>query len=678
MTPESYQLAEPTSGESGRASLPEPLQKWNDTRTDYPREKSVAQLFEETAAAHPNATAVVLGGQTLTYAELNRRANRLAHRLRPMGVGPEVMVGCCLERSLGLIVALVAILKAGGAYVPLDASYPKERFDLLLEDTHTPVMITQKSLAANVLSGRKVAGIVVDDEEFAASALASAPASADSDQNPTPAGGPESLAYVMYTSGSTGRPKGVMVENRAIVRLVRNTNYCRFGPEEVFLQYAPISFDASTLEIWGPLLNGGRLVLMPPQASSLVDLGRTIRDQYVTAMWLTAGLFSLMVEQRLEDLAPLRQLLAGGDVLPARHVRRVLDAHPGLTLINGYGPTENTTFTCCHVMSSGDAIPDSVPIGRPISNTRVYILAESGRLVSQGETGELYAAGDGVARGYLNSPEADAEKFLRDPFAADSTGRMYRTGDLARWREDGAVEFLGRIDTQVKILGYRIEPGEIEAALLAHGAVKQVCVVPHADESGSKRLVAYYVAAPESGVAAADLKKFLAEKLPAFMVPALYVALAGLPLTPNGKIDRAALPAPGTPTAASAQASPAESPASSAASESSELEQNLIALWKRILRVDHLGLDDNFFDIGGDSLLLVAVHSNLQKTLQIEIPVTDLFEFTTVRTLARRLGSPKAPAASPSLSDSQLQAQRQRDAFARQRQKRGGGSGDPA
>jgi amino acid adenylation domain-containing protein len=675
MTPESHQLAEPTSPESGCASLPEPLQKWNDTRTDYPRDKSVAQLFEDTAAAHANATAVVLAGQTLTYAELNRRANRLAHRLRKMGVGPEVMVGCCLERSLDLIVALVAILKAGGAYVPLDASYPKERFDLLLEDTHTPVMITQKSLAEKVLSGRKVSGIVVDEEEFAAET--SPAALADNDQNPAAVGGPTSLAYVMYTSGSTGRPKGVMVENRAIVRLVRNTNFCKLGPEETFLQYAPISFDASTLEIWGPLLNGGRLVLMPPQASSLVDLGRTIRDQRVTAMWLTAGLFSLMVEQRLEDLAPLRQLLAGGDVLPARHVRRVLDAHPGCTLINGYGPTENTTFTCCHVMRSGDTIPDSVPIGRPISNTRVYILDDNNRPVSPGETGELWAAGDGVARGYLNSPDATTEKFLRDPFVADSAARMYRTGDLARWRKDETVEFLGRIDTQVKILGYRIEPGEIEAALLAHGAVKQVCVVPHTDESGSKRLVAYYVAATDSGSAAADLRKFLAEKLPAFMVPALFVPLASLPLTPNGKIDRAALPAPGT--APAAPGAGAEPPAPSAPGEAagSEMEQSLIALWKRILRVDPIGLDDNFFDIGGDSLLLVAVHSNLQKTLHVEIPVTDLFEFTTVRTLARRLGSQKAPAASSPVSDSQLQAQRQRDAFARQRQKRGGSS-DPS
>jgi acyl carrier protein len=310
-----------------------------------------------------------------------------------------------------------------------------------------------------------------------------------------------------------------------------------------------------------------------------------------------------------------------------------------------------------------------VPIGRPISNTRVYILDEGGRPVAPGETGELYAAGDGVARGYLNSPEATAEKFVPDPYAADASARMYRTGDLARWREDGTIEFLGRIDTQVKILGYRIEPGEIEAALLAHGAVKQVCVLPHADDSGSKRLVAYFVAAADSGVTVADLRKFLAEKLPTFMVPALFVALPALPLTPNGKIDRAALPAPGTagsePAASSAAADP----------PASEMEQNLIALWKRVLRVDRVGLDDNFFDIGGDSLLLVAVHSNLQKTLQIEIPVTDLFEFTTVRTLARRLGGQKAPAAS--ISDSQLQAQRQRDAFTRQRQRRGG-NGDPS
>src|SRR5580700_6791984 len=388
--------------------LPELVQSWNATHTAYPREASVAELFADIAAGSPDSIAVSFVSQQLSYGELNVRANRLAHRLRRMGVGAETLVGCCIERSLDLIVGLVAILKAGGAYVPLDPSYPRERLDYLLKDTNTPVMLTQKSLMTFVPADRSVKWVCVDDDY--------APSPTDDDVNPALAGGPTSLAYLMYTSGSTGQPKGVMVENRAIVRLVRNTNFCKLGPDETFLQYAPISFDASTLEIWGPLLNGGRLVLMPPQASSLVDLGRTIRNQHVTAMWLTAGLFSLMVDQRLEDLAPLRQLLAGGDVLPARHVRRVLDAHPGCTLINGYGPTENTTFTCCHVMRSGDPVPDSVPIGRPVANTEVFILGEDLEPVGVGVVGELYAGGDGLAYGYWNAPELTAEKFIPHPF----------------------------------------------------------------------------------------------------------------------------------------------------------------------------------------------------------------------------------------------------------------------
>ena len=489
------------------------------------------------------------------------------------------------------------------------------------------------------------------------------PFSSPSDEaNLLPGGGPTSLAYVMYTSGSTGRPKGVMVENRAIVRLVRHTNFCNFGTDEVFLQFAPVSFDASTLEIWGPLLNGGKLVIMPPQATSLEDLGRTIRGHGVTTLWLTSGLFNLMVEQRLEDLAPLRQLLAGGDVLSPRHVRAVLESLPDCRLINGYGPTENTTFTCCHTMRHGDRVPESIPIGKPISNTQVYILDEEMNPLPPGQTGELYAAGDGVARGYLNNPEATTEKFVPDPFAPSENERMYRTGDLARWREDGVIEFLGRIDTQVKVLGHRIEPGEVEAVLRMNKDVSQICVVADSGENGSRRLVAYYVAANPSGPSPSDLRKFLAGKLPHYMVPALFVPLKALPLSPNGKVDRVALPAP--VAVASGESSPADAPATL-------LEKALGDLWQRILRVDRVGPDDNFFDLGGDSLMIVAVHSNLQKILQVEIPVTDLFEFTTIRTLARHLGDNQPAAAS--FSDVQQQAQKQREAFERQRQLHAGG-----
>ena len=344
------------------SSLPDAIRRWNQTATDYPREKTVAQLFEEIAAAQPDSIAVEFGKERFTYSELNIRANRVAHRLRRMGVGPESMVACCIDRSLEMIVAFIGILKAGAAYVPLDLSYPAERFDFMLEDTRTPVMLTQRSLAP-ALRGRGNVRVICMDEFEALDVTRGRSEFASG-------GGPTSLAYVMYTSGSTGRPKGVMVENRAIVRLVRNTNFCHFGPDEVFLQFAPISFDASTFEIWGALLNGGKLVMMPPQAASLEDLGRTIREHGVTTLWLTSGLFNLMVEQRLEDLRPLRQLLAGGDVLSPRHFRTVLENLPDCRLINGYGPTENTTFTCCHTMRHGDRVPESVPIGKPISNTQ--------------------------------------------------------------------------------------------------------------------------------------------------------------------------------------------------------------------------------------------------------------------------------------------------------------------
>jgi len=423
-----------TDAETCASTLMEQVRSWNATSTSYPRDKTVAQLFEETAAAHADSVALVFDKEQLTYGELNTRANQLAHHLRKIGVGPEAMVGCCMERSIELIVAMVAVLKAGGAYVPLDPAYPKERLNLLLEDTRPQVMLTQQSIASTILADYTNTCLVVDAQPRLSGPV---------EQNPVPVGGPKSLAYVMYTSGSTGRPKGVMVEHRAIIRLVRNTNYCRFGTDEVFLQFAPISFDASTLEIWGPLLNGGRLVIMPPQATSLEDLGRVIREQNVTVLWLTAGLFNLMVEERLEDLRPVRQLLAGGDVLSPRHVRSALNTLQDCNLINGYGPTENTTFTCCHTMRAGEPAPDSIPIGRPISNTQVYILDEQLRPVPPGAEGELYAGGDGLARGYLNDPQATEQRFLPNPFVEERGARMYRTGDLARWRADGVIEFLG-------------------------------------------------------------------------------------------------------------------------------------------------------------------------------------------------------------------------------------------
>ncbi|HXO05828.1 MAG TPA: non-ribosomal peptide synthetase [Candidatus Sulfotelmatobacter sp.] len=653
MTLESQKIASVANGEAGDEKLPEPFRTWNATRSEYPRNKSVARLFEEIVSVRSGSVAVVFGEQRLTYHELNVRANCLAHRLRHLGVREEVMVGCCIDRSLELIIALVAILKAGGAYVPLDPSYPKERFDLMLEDTNPKIILTQKSYASTVLKETSRRLLYVDDLDESSSS---------SDANPPPVSGPESLAYVMYTSGSTGKPKGVMIDNRAIIRLVRDTNYCRFGSEEVFVLFAPVAFDASTFEIWGPLLNGGRLVVMPPRASSLDELGRVLRENGVTTLFLTTAFFNLMVDQRLEDLIPIRQLFTGGEFVSPRHFRMVHEYLPNCALYHVYGPTENTTFSTYYPVPRDHVSFVSIPIGRPISNARVYILDATLRPVPVGESGEIYTAGDGVARGYLNNPDETAEKFLPDPFAANPGERMYRTGDLARWTEDGNVEFLGRIDNQVKILGHRIEPGEIETVLTMHPGVKHVSVVAQTDENGTKRLIAYYACSSETGPTPRELRQFLQGKLPQYMVPSLFVALESLPLSTNGKVDRSALPAP---VFGAADGASAEAP-------TNDTDKTVLDLWRRVLRVERVGLDDNFFDIGGDSLLLVAVHSNLQKLLNIEIPVTDLFEYTTVRTLGKHLREQNP--AQPSFSGVQQQAQKQREAFARKRERHGGGA----
>jgi amino acid adenylation domain-containing protein len=624
---------------------------WSSTHTNYPRDRTIAELFERVVAARPDCIAVTFGNQNLSYRELNGRANRLAATLRDAGAGPGMMVGCCVERSTELIVALIAILKVGCAYVPFDLSYPKERLKFFLEDTSPKVVLTAGVTPA-VLAERPSDCLIID----VCGALASGPDFANS----PPAGKPGSPAYVMYTSGSTGRPKGVVVDNRAVVRLVRNTNYCRLSSEDVFLQFAPIAFDASTFEIWGALLNGARLVMMPPCQTSLEDLGRVIREQGVTVLWLTAGLFNLMVDQRLSDLSPVRQLLAGGDKLSARHVRRALEGLPACYVINGYGPTENTTFTCCHVMRPGDHVPDSVPIGWPISNTTVYVLDEQLRAVPPGTIGELYAGGDGVALGYLNNGPATAEKFVRDPFVADEGARMYRTGDLARINTDGVLEFCGRADNQVKISGHRIEPGEIEAVLRASERVADVCVVARTTADGSKHLIAYYVPA-EPEPTAMDLRALLAASVPSYMVPAAFVPMDMLPLTPNGKVDRAALPEPSNDAVS---ATPSE--------KAGDLDHLILGVWRELLGTDRIGLKDNFFDLGGNSLLLLGVHGRLQKALGSGIPITALFEFTTVRALSDHLGGRSGSSAF--LTEQQARGQRQRGAFARERQRRNRGA----
>ncbi|MBZ5554817.1 MAG: amino acid adenylation domain-containing protein [Acidobacteriia bacterium] len=603
------------------------LVEWNRTVSDYPRDKCVQQLFESQVEQTPDAVAVVSGEQQWTYRELNRRANQLAHYLKKLGVGAEVPVAMCLERSLDMVASVLAILKAGGAYVPLDSDYPRERLEFMLKDTGSPVLLTQSVLLEKLPSEQALVVCIDTDRPLIAR---------ESSENPSCATGPRSLAYIIYTSGSTGRPKGVMVEHRSVVRLVKETNYAHFGPNEVFLQLATISFDASTFELWGALLNGARLALMPERTISLEELGQAIRQFGVTTLWLTAGLFHLMVERRLEDLKPLRQLLAGGDVLSPPHVRKVLQGLEDCALINGYGPTENTTFTCCHVMRPGDPIADTVPIGRPISNTQVYLLDPHFQPVPIGVPGELCIGGDGLARGYLNQPELTAEKFVPNPFSSEPGARLYRTGDLVRYRRNGTIEFLGRGDLQVKIRGFRIELGEIETVLRQHDGVADAVVVAREEKAGGKRLIAYIVAKGRTQPGFDELRQFLKAKLPDYMVPSLFVPLEAFPLTPNGKVDRRALPEPEGPNLVAGQEFIApRNPA----------EEMLAGLWAEVLDLERVGIHDNFFDLGGHSLLATRVISRIRELMQVELPLQRLFEFPTIAGLvecieAARRGGP--------------------------------------
>jgi amino acid adenylation domain-containing protein len=465
---------------------------WNRTRTGYPT-ACIHELFEEVAHARPEAPALVSEHEPLTYGALNTAANRLARRLRAWGVGPEVGVAFCLERSASLVITELAILKAGGFFVPLEPGHPRARLQHLLEDTRARVLITRKSLV-ECLPPTDARLLVLESEDV------SGEDASDLEHTATP----ENLAYVMYTSGSTGAPRGVAVTHRNVVRLARDNPFARFSSEETCLVFAPVAFDASTLELWAPLLNGARLALFPPEKPSLKELGDFIERHRVSTLWLTASLFQAMVEEQPESFKHVRQLLAGGDRLSPKHVRHLLSAGHGLTLINGYGPTENTVFTCCNPMKSPGDVGRTVSIGRPIANTRVYIVDANLAPVPVGVPGELVTGGDGLARGYLGRPELTAERFIPDPFSGEPGARLYRTGDLARFLPDGRIEFLGRMDRQLKVRGFRIEPAEIESRLMEHPSVREAAIVAREEAPGDTRLVAYVVARLEQEKAAPE------------------------------------------------------------------------------------------------------------------------------------------------------------------------------
>ncbi len=586
------------------------------TATAYPRETCIQELFVAQAAERPEAVALVWDAGTVTYGELDRWSNRIAHRLRDLGVGPESLVGVLLERGAELVAVLLGILKAGGAYLPLDPTYPLERLERLA--AAAGVLVARGPAAVALAGGRQVVDL------GQAEALARCP---DSALNvPVCADG---LAYVMFTSGTTGVPKGIAVPHRGVVRLVRETSYAWFGPEEVFLHMAPISFDASTFEVWGALLHGARVALLAERTPSLAELGRGLERHGVTTLWLTSGLFHQVVDTCPWILRGLRQLLAGGDALSLPHVRRALAELPGVRLINGYGPTEGTTFTCCAELSAAPC-RFSVPIGRPIANTRIYLVDRRGRAVPVGAPGELWIGGDGLARGYLGRADLTAERFVPDVFGG-SGERLYRTGDLGRRRADGDVEFLGRIDQQVKVRGFRIEPGEIEAALLRSPAVEQAVVTVREDRSGDKRLVAYLVFRPGEALSAGSLRDLLAAQLPPYMVPAAFVVLDRLPLTPNGKVDRKALPAPEAARGDEKLGAPR-----------TPVEELVAGIFAEVLGLERVGLEESFFELGGHSLLATQVVSRLREAFGVELPLRELFAAPTVTELAAKVEALRA------------------------------------
>jgi amino acid adenylation domain-containing protein len=599
------------------------VDEWNRTQVDFPRNETIVSLFEEQAARSPCAVALVSGARELSYRELDALANRLARRLSRLGVGSETLVGLSFERSIEAIVAALGVLKAGGVYTPLDPAYPKKRLEFMLEDTGIRVLVTESELANRFpLDGIEV--LCLDDD---------ADCEGISDEPLSASIRPSDLAYVMYTSGSTGRPKGTQVEHRNVVRLVRGASYTEFGPGQRVLALAPLSFDASTFELWGPLLNGGRCIVYPdrvPDAQRVVEL---IAAHGVTDLFLTTALFNAFVDSSLEGLKPLRVLMTGGETHSLQHFRRALSALGDTRIVHVYGPTETTTFaTSYEVPSTAANSSQAIPIGRPIANTTTYVLDETGEPVAPGITGELFIGGDGVARGYLNRPELTAERFVPDRFGSDPEGRLYRTGDMVRWREDGVIEFVGREDHQVKVHGFRIELGEIETALRDDPSVGAAIVVLREDEPGDKRVVAYVVPAADAGIDSHDLRIRLSEALPDYMIPGAFVVLESFPLTPNGKIDRNVLPQPAV--GAERVKGEGSKDASAFVEPQTATEIAVAAIFTELLGIGDIGSTDDFFELGGHSIKAIQLAGRIRDRFGVPLTVDRLFDLSTPRDMS--------------------------------------------
>ncbi|WP_220634943.1 non-ribosomal peptide synthetase [Georgfuchsia toluolica] len=579
----------------------------------------VHELFEQQVARTPDAVAVVFGERQLSYRQLNERANQVAHYLRRRGVGPEVLVGVCLERSPEMVVGLLGVLKSGAAYVPLDPTYPPERLDFMARDAGLRLLLTERK--SRHLFAESGAEAVCLDTDWQAIALESA-------TNPVTTASPDNLAYVIYTSGSTGQPKGAMILHGGLV------NYLcwaigAYGLEEgaSVPVHSSISFDLTVTSLYPPLLVGGHVELLPEEVGAQNLLAALRRRKNRGLVKITPAHLELLGQQLApHEVAQMSNaFVIGGENLLAENLRLWRQHAPATRLINEYGPTETVVGCCVYEVQPEDPHSGSVPIGRPIANTCLYVLDADLQPVLPGVAGELYIGGAGVARGYLNRPQLTAEKFLADPFSGVVDARLYKTGDLARYRPDGILEYLGRIDSQVKIRGYRIELGEIEVNLAAHPGVQSCAVVAREDEPGNRQLVAYVVPGKEAPPTAAAVKDFLKQRLPDYMVPAQCVFLDAFPLTRNGKIDRNALPA--VTYADVAVAARFIAPRT-------ELERELAAIWMKLLNLEHIDIHDDFFDLGGQSLMAIKIVSRIREVFAVDLPLRNLFEHPTVAGLA--------------------------------------------
>ncbi|MHC5858901.1 non-ribosomal peptide synthetase [Nostoc sp.] len=592
------------------------LATWNNTQTAYPQDICIHQLFEAQVEKTPDAIAVVFEDQQISYRELNQQANQLAHYLQSLGVGSEVLVGLCVERSLEMVVGVLGILKAGGAYVPLDYAYPQERLAFMLQDAQVSVLLTQEKLKSGLPNHQ--AEIVCLDSNWQSRDYGL--------DNPTHNFTSNNLAYVIYTSGSTGQPKGVQIQHQSAVNLLNAiAKEPGLTAEDTLLSVTSLSFDIAVSEIFLPLSVGAKLVLVSREvAADGTKLLKTLTASGATFMQPTPVTWRLLLAAGWQG-SPQLKMISTGEALPRDLANQLLPK--GACLWNLYGPTETTIWSTGYKVTTANK---TIDIGCPLANTQTYILDSHLQPVPIGISGELYIGGEGLARGYLNRPELTAERFISNPFSSNPKSRLYKTGDLARYLPDGHIEYLGRIDYQVKLRGFRIELGEIETALLQHSEVKEAVVIVREDTPNETSLVGYIVAetGQDSLQVISQLRRFLKQQLPDFMVPTIFMALKAMPLTPNGKVDRKALPKP--------DASRPELEANYVAPRT-PIEQQIADIWTQVLNVRQVGIYDNFFELGGYSLLGIQVVSRLRQALQAEILMSNLFELPTVAELAERV-----------------------------------------